>query len=134
MLPLLYGIATNEFSRYLDAFPLRWSPKHCVSIVATSPGYPEHSEKGKEISGIDKLQEWNGIEDKEGTRYVFFSGVSNDGSSWKTSSGSVFTLSATAHSLSEARKQVLKALQWISFEGVHFRRGIGSSLSQDFTS
>ncbi|MBI3544319.1 MAG: phosphoribosylamine--glycine ligase [Deltaproteobacteria bacterium] len=119
LLPLLYGIANGCFERNLDANPMRWSSNACVNVVAASRGYPEAPETGMKIEGVDDLLLAKGPR-------VYFAGVKAREGGLVTSGGRVLGVSALGESLDAARSDAMAALEKIRFEGMKFRRDVGS--------
>lgn len=120
LLPLLYSIAVGkEFRRYLDANPLRWSPKACVNVVLASRGYPEKPEVGHEIRFHSDFQ--------SAPQFLYFAGVKSGetASVLRTSGGRVLSVSALGDGLEDARLNALAGVKSIEFEGMQFREDIG---------
>lgn len=91
-----------------------------ATIILASGGYPESYEKGKVISGIDKVEMQSDI-------VVFHAGTAMKDRELVTSGGRVLGVSATAPTLEEALKNAYKAVTEISFEGMQYRKDIGKS-------
>jgi phosphoribosylamine--glycine ligase len=124
LLPLLYGIAHTgstpaSFERNFDANPLRWATEACVNIVAASRGYPEKPETGFTISGLENAG-------RDAACRIFYAGVKAQGTQLVTSGGRVLGVSCMAESLDQARSRAIAVLESMSFEGMSFRRDIGS--------
>ena len=88
----------------------------CVMMVAG--GYPEHYEKGKEISGIN---------DVEGS-LVFHAGTKLDGTKVLTNGGRVMAVTSLAESLPEALIKSFQNVEKIQWEGKYYRHDIGQDL------
>jgi phosphoribosylamine--glycine ligase len=119
LLPLLYGIAVSSFERNLDACPLRWKTEACVNIVVASRGYPEKPETGFAIAGLESVG-------RDTACSLYFAGVRGRDGQLVTSGGRVLGVSALDVSLDLARNRALAALGGVTFEGMSFRRDIGS--------
>ena len=94
---------------------LIWKNQKCVTVVATSKGYPHEYEKGKKIFGLKDVDEdilifHNGTIKKEGCFY--------------TNGGRVISITALGATLNEARERIYKNLAKIKFEGMYFRGDI----------
>ena len=94
---------------------LVWTDKKCVTVVATSEGYPGKYEKGKEITGLKDLDEdillfHNGTKIKDGKVY--------------TNGGRVISVTALGDTLEEARNKIYKNMDKIYFDGMYYRRDI----------
>ncbi|NLJ98888.1 MAG: phosphoribosylamine--glycine ligase, partial [Tissierellia bacterium] len=95
---------------------LVWTDKKCVTVVATSKGYPGEYEKGKEIRGLKDIEQdiiifHNGTKAKDGKIY--------------TNGGRVISITTLGDSLEEARDRIYKNISKIHFDGMYFRGDIG---------
>jgi phosphoribosylamine---glycine ligase len=96
-----------------------WHSDAAASVVLCSTGYPGAYETGKEIHGLDKLKHW-----KHG--FVFHAGTANVGGRWVTAGGRVLGVTARGTSIATALNNVYGAVSEISWEGMHYRKDIGS--------
>ncbi len=102
-------------SGMLEKLPVEWHNNASVCVVAASQGYPEGYEKGKLITGLDKVN-----------TTVFHAGTTmNDGKIY-TSGGRVLGVTATADTIAEARATVYKEIEKIRFDGMMYRKDIGA--------
>ena len=85
-------------------------------MVMASGGYPEHYEKGKEITGL---------EDVSPEVMVFHAGTKLDGDTFLTAGGRVLGVTATAATLPEALDTAYVGVKTISFQDAHYRKDIG---------
>ena len=119
----LVEIMEKAISGDLRGLNLEWDARPCVSVVASSGGYPGHYEKGKEIAG---LQDADKIKDV----VVFHAGTkkgqrSQNGSSlYITTGGRVLAVSALGEDIKEAIDNCYKAMARIRFDGIHYRKDI----------
>ena len=81
-----------------------------------SGGYPETYEKGKEISGLDSLDE---------DIVVFHSGTKVSDGKILTNGGRVLGVCARGNSLDDAARKVYKNAEKIKFDKMHYRKDIG---------
>ncbi|XP_022082566.1 trifunctional purine biosynthetic protein adenosine-3-like [Acanthaster planci] len=88
-----------------------------VAVVKASGGYPGSCKKGFEITGLDKVQEFNQI--------VFHAGTAICDNKVVTSGGRVLATVALANNLPTAAAQALKLAEIIHFEGGFHRKDIG---------
>lgn len=103
----------------LENASVKISDDYSVAVMLVSGGYPEAYEKGKEISGLDHIDD--GI--------VFFAGSKTDQQgNIKTSGGRVLAVNATGNTLNDAMKKAYAQAAKISFEGMYYRRDIGKEL------
>jgi phosphoribosylamine--glycine ligase len=102
---------------------LSWEPKASACVVLTTKNYPGKPETGKEIDGFARKDKRTGAE-------IFHAGTIKKESNYYTHSGRVLTIAAGAESISEARRKVYETVNHISFEGMHFRKDIGSEAGE----
>ena len=115
LVPLLLSTVNDN----LEDVDIEWH--YCISIcvVMTSKGYPDKYEKGLPISGLETLK---GIDNV----HVFHAGTSIKNGKVVTSGGRVLGVTTVGKDLRDAQKNVYEAIQKLSFDGVHYRRDIGS--------
>ncbi len=102
----------------LDEFELKIDPRSATTVMMVSGGYPEDFEKGKVISGLDKVE--NSI--------VFHAGTKFDNGNVVTNGGRVMAITSYGDSFQEALAQSYKNVAEISWENVYFRKDIGFDL------
>jgi len=102
----------------LDEFELKIDPKSATTVMMVSGGYPEDFEKGKVISGLDKVE--NSI--------VFHAGTKFDNGNVVTNGGRVMAITSYGDSFQEALAQSYKNVEKINWENVYFRKDIGFDL------
>lgn len=103
---------------------IKWSDKRAVCVVLASGGYPGSYEKGKEITGLNNVDE---------DVVVFHAGTANqhvcDETSCRnaivTAGGRVLGVTATGATHDEARAKAFENVKRISFEGMQYRNDIG---------
>ncbi|MBW2978190.1 phosphoribosylamine--glycine ligase [Candidatus Woesearchaeota archaeon] len=93
---------------------VKWSDKHCVSVVLASGGYPGSYEKGKVITGLDMV---------EGAQ-VIHAGTKEEKGKILTNGGRVLNIVALGESLKEAVSTAYSKIKEINFDGMYFRRDI----------
>ena len=94
---------------------LQWEEKKCVTVVLASGGYPEGYEKGKEITGLNEV-------DDDIT--IFHGGTKLSGDKIVTDGGRVLAVTAMGETLDEARNKVYKNIPKINFEKKEYRTDI----------
>ena len=103
----------------LQDFELQISPQVAVTTVVVSGGYPEDYEKGKVISGPEKVDDV----------HVFHAGTTfNANAEVVTNGGRVMALTGLANSLENAVHKSQRAAQAVQYEGKYFRHDIGVDL------
>lgn len=113
LLPLLEATIDGK----LDQVAAEWYQDPAVCVVLTANGYPGTYDKGKEISGLDKLADW-----QQG--FVFHAGTAKENNRWLTTGGRVLGVTARGKSVAEAVKEVYRAVGEISWAGMHYRKDI----------
>jgi len=103
----------------LDASKLRWKQGASACVVLASGGYPGKFETGKRIAGLTAVGQNSGVK-------VLHAGTKRDGVHLVTSAGRVLGVTASGASLNAALSTVYKACSKIQFEGMHYRKDIGS--------
>ena len=108
----------------LDQIQLEFEDNAAVCVVLASDGYPEHYEKGFEITGFDAFA---GKDDY----FVFHAGTKRDGQGRiLTNGGRVLGVTAKGKNLKEARKKAYEATEWISFANKYMRHDIGKAIDE----
>src|SRR3989344_3699922 len=96
-----------------------WEPGFAANIVIASGGYPEEYKTGFPVTGIDDARSVDGV-------VVFHAGTRSEDGQLVTAGGRVLSVSATGGTLKEALDRAYAAVGKIHFEGMHFRRDIGT--------
>ena len=94
---------------------LIWSDNKSVTVVIASGGYPESYEKGKEIFGLDNIDE---------EVIVFHAGTKFENGKIVTNGGRVMAVSCLDSSIERAREKVYQNIKRICFDGMEFRTDI----------
>jgi phosphoribosylamine--glycine ligase len=112
--PALLAIARRE------SLPvaLKWSGDAAVCVNLVSAGYPGRYSTGIPITGIEAA-EAHGV-------HVFHAGTALRDGRLVTAGGRVLSVTATAPSLSDATARAYASIPEIRFEGMHYRRDIGT--------
>lgn len=103
----------------LSGVQLKWREDAAACVVASSRGYPEKVDDGKEISGLFEGDENN---------FIFQAGTAFSGDTVVTKGGRVLAVTATGKEVNEALASAYKGIEKISFDGIHYRKDIGSNL------
>jgi phosphoribosylamine--glycine ligase len=90
----------------------------CATVVAASQGYPGAYQKGKPISGLAAPDSDEVV--------VFHAGTARQDGQIVTAGGRVLAVSATGSDLAAALRRVYDHIAHIHFDGMHYRRDIGS--------
>jgi phosphoribosylamine--glycine ligase len=102
----------------LSGQKLAWNAGPSVCVVLASAGYPGTYETGKEIRGMQMAEAKGATIFHAGTRVLH--------SRLETSGGRVLGVTATGADLPSAIAAAYEAVRHIEFEGMHYRRDIGS--------
>ena len=111
---LLEGVAHGN----LNEKQVEFDERSAVTVMLVSGGYPEDYEKGKVISGLDKIE--NSI--------VFHAGTKQQDNQIVTNGGRVIAVSSYGNSKDEALATSFRNAQLIDFEKKYFRSDIGFDL------
>jgi phosphoribosylamine--glycine ligase len=126
-------LVTSEYrlSKVVKSGGLQWDNRACVCVVCASGGYPGNYEKGKEIFGLEEAARMKDI-------MVFHAGTKiapgprPHAPSFITSGGRVLGVTGLGDSIKGAIENTYKAVEKISFEGMHYRSDIGNkAMSND---
>ena len=102
----------------LSHYQIAITDHYCTTVMLVSGGYPEKYEKGKSISGLEKLED--GL--------IFHAGTKREDQSILTNGGRVIACSSMGMEMDDALDGSYKAAQSIQFEGKSFRSDIGFDL------
>ena len=133
LLEVMLAAAEGKLSRLRT---LDWDNRACVCVVCASGGYPGDYEKGKEIFGLDQAGKMKDIVVfHAGTRKSPGHQVTRSPVKYFTDGGRVLGVTGRGNDIKEAIDHTYQAVGKISFEGMHYRKDIGSrALSQVTTS
>lgn len=117
IVPLLMATAEDK----LDTVEApEWDSRVAVGVVACSGGYPGSYKKGVPIFGLDKIATGEDLQ-------VFHAGTRMAGEDLVTDGGRVFAITALGADVNAARQRAYEAMEKVEFEGMHFRRDIGTT-------
>lgn len=114
LVDLLEGVASGNLAER----KLEISPGYAVTVMMVSKGYPGSYEKGKLITGLEKV---------DGS-ILFHAGTKRTPEGIVTSGGRVIAASSYGDTKEEALEKSFDAISKIDFEGKYFRRDIGFDL------
>ena len=103
----------------LKNYELKVDPRTAVTIMLVSGGYPGVFEKGKRVSGLDKV---------DGSR-IYHAGTNVFDGSVLTSGGRVIAVTSMASTMQRAIDKCLINAERIRFDGKYYRKDIGFDLS-----
>jgi len=102
----------------LGEVELEWDPRHALTVVLASEGYPGSYEKGRPITGL------GGFADRDDV-IVTHAGTALSGGEIVTAGGRVLAVTGLGKDLAEARELAYEAIGEIRFEGAQHRSDIG---------
>lgn len=102
----------------LDSINLEIDPRSAVTVMLVSGGYPEEFEKGKEISGLDKVEDV----------VVYHGGTKLENGKILTNGGRVMAVTALDNDFKLAIKKSYQNIDKLSFDRMAYRSDIGSDL------
>ena len=112
----LFEIMNAVSNKTLNEVEVKWNEKHAFCLVLASAGYPLAYEKGKVITGLDKVNE---------DVVIFHAGTKQVENNVVTNGGRVLNICSLADSFEEARKNVYDAANVVDFDGKYYRKDIG---------
>lgn len=102
----------------LDQKTLEIDPRSATTVMAVSGGYPEAYQKGKEIVGLENVND----------SIVFHAGTKQDGDKVITSGGRVIAFTSFGDDFRQALKTSYSSLEKVCFDGIYFRKDLGFDL------
>ena len=102
----------------LNEIDIEIDSQTAVTVMLVSGGYPEAYEKGKEITGLDKVEH----------SIVFHAGANNSDGKIVTSGGRVMSITSFGSDFKSALNTSYKSIELIKFEGMNYRKDIGFDL------
>ena len=117
LLPLLLGAATGEL-----AGEVAFGDFAAVTVVLAGGDYPERSDSGTPIDGVEDAEATGAI--------VFHAGTARQGGRLVTNGGRVLAVTATGDDVGSARSRAYEAASRISFAGMRYRRDIALTAAE----
>lgn len=112
---LLEALIASTSGKLAEA-DIQFDDQYRCTVVLASGGYPEAYEKGKEISGLDTVE----------NALIFHAGTKADGEKILTNGGRVLNVVGSGDTLQQAIDASYEAIQNIRFEGSFYRKDIGA--------
>jgi phosphoribosylamine--glycine ligase len=114
LLPILMSAASGRLRQEM----CRLGAARFVGVVLASRGYPESSESGRAIAGVDNAGHLSGVS-------VCHAGTALRNGTLVTAGGRVLTVVGRGSDFAEAIARAYAGVGQISFDGMQFRRDIG---------
>ncbi|MCF7741322.1 MAG: phosphoribosylamine--glycine ligase, partial [Candidatus Marinimicrobia bacterium] len=122
VLPLLetdlVDIAEAVINEQLDDQEIKWKNKKALCVIMASGGYPIEYEKGKEITGIEEVNQ-------DQDMIVFQAGTKNKNGKLLTDGGRVLAVTALGDDYKEVIDKAYVGVEKIHFDDFHIRNDIG---------
>jgi phosphoribosylamine--glycine ligase len=123
VLPLLetnlFEVMEAVTDERLSETKITWKNAHCACVILASGGYPHGYKTGFAITGLCEAEKSGAELYYAGTEYR------QAESSFFTSGGRVLGVTAVEKTLKTALEKAYKAVDFINFEGIHYRKDIG---------
>ena len=108
----------------LDQAEAEWDPRVALGVVLVSEGYPDAPRKGAVIDGLPKAGE---------DYRVFHAGTMLEDGRVVANGGRVLCVTALGHNVRTAQKRAYEIVSRIRYDGMQYRRDIGSRAIQPRT-
>ena len=103
----------------LDEVDLEIDERTATTVMMVSGGYPEAYEKGKEITGIENVED----------ALVFHAGTTTKDGKVVTNGGRVIAVTAFGEDYKEALKKSYQNVEKLQFDKMYFRKDLGFDLA-----
>jgi len=111
---LLFAAATGS----LKGTSIETHPDYAVTLSMVSGGYPGDYEKGKAITGLEKVSD----------AVAFHAGTKSKENAIVTDGGRVISMMAIGPDLASAREKAYRGASLLAWDGLYFRKDIGLDL------
>ena len=115
LVEIFEAIAKQE----LDKITLEIDERSATTIMVVSGGYPEAYEKGKEITGLDTIED----------SLVFHAGTKLEDGKVVSNGGRVLAITSYGNSFDEAIKKSYQNINKLHFDKMNYRKDIGFDLT-----
>jgi len=115
----LIDILNAVIDSTLHKINIQWEDNAAVCVVVASGGYPGKYQKGKVISGLERLEKMKDV-------IAFHAGTKFQDGEIITSGGRVLGITAWDDTISKAKERAYKAVKEIYFEDMYYRKDIAA--------
>jgi phosphoribosylamine--glycine ligase len=115
----LVDILNAVIEETLHKINIEWEDNAAVCVVVASGGYPGKYQKGKPISGLERLKKMKNI-------IAFHAGTKFQDGKIVTSGGRVLGITAWGDTISKAKEKVYESVEKIYFKDMYYRKDIAS--------
>ena len=102
----------------LNDVSLAIDQRSATTVMIVSGGYPEEYKKGKEIFGLDKMED----------SLVYHAGTKIENGKLVTNGGRVLAITSFGNDFQEAIKKSYQNIDKLHFDKMYFRKDIGKDL------
>lgn len=114
----LVDILTAMAKGKLNEINLEIDQRTATTVMAVSGGYPEAYEKGKEITGIENIED----------SLVFHAGTKKSDGKVVTNGGRVIAITSLGNDFQEALQKSYQNMEKLHFDGMYYRKDLGFDL------
>lgn len=114
LLEIIKAVAEKK----LNEIQIEFYPEFAVTVMLVSKGYPGDYDKGKIITGLDKVS--NSV--------IYHAGTTINNNNIITNGGRVLAVTSMKKEMSTALEMSLQNAEKINFEGKYYRKDIGADL------
>jgi phosphoribosylamine--glycine ligase len=115
----LIDILNAAIEGSLHKINIEWEDNAAVCVVVASGGYPGKYQKGKAISGLERLKKMKNI-------IAFHAGTKFQDGEIVTSGGRVLGITAWDDTISKAKEKAYEGVEEIYFEDMYYRKDIAA--------
>jgi len=114
----LVELLTHVGAGSLDQIDLQIDDRSATTVMTVSGGYPEAYEKGKEITGIENIDD----------SIVFHAGTKIENGKVVTNGGRVIAITSFDDDFKEALKKSYQSIEKLHFDKMYYRKDLGFDL------
>ncbi|WP_271423721.1 phosphoribosylamine--glycine ligase [Aequorivita sinensis] len=114
----LVDVLEATYRQKLDTIDIEIDERAATTVMLVSGGYPEDYEKGKEISGLENIED----------SIVFHAGTKSEAGKVLTNGGRVIAITSMDNDFRKALKKSYQNIDKLSFDRMNYRRDIGFDL------
>jgi len=115
----LIDILNAVIEKSLHKINIEWNNNSAVCVVVASGGYPGKYQKGKVISGLERLEKMKDI-------IAFHAGTKFQDGEIVASGGRVLGITAWDDTISKAKEKAYKGVEKIYFKDMYYRKDIAT--------
>ncbi|SDG80043.1 phosphoribosylamine--glycine ligase [Psychroflexus sediminis] len=117
----LLDVLSKTAEAQIQDVQLEISSQHAATVMLVSGGYPGTYEKGKVISGLDKIEENKDV-------FICHAGTQKANDEIRTNGGRVIAVTAFGETFQKALEKAYENVDHINFKGMYYRKDLGKDL------